>query len=86
METASAIYMCEPKASRNIEDTDVQEKKIAAEEYCRAATEFNAENGGKPWVYVLIPHDEIRPQSSFGYLVKVGQSQTQVQQMKLKEQ
>ena len=85
-ETISAIYMCEPKASRNMEDADVQEKKVAAEEYCRAATEFNAENGGKPWVYVLIPHDEIRPQSSFGYLVKVGQSQTQVQQMKLKEQ
>jgi type III restriction enzyme len=70
VETAEVVYMCAPKASRNIDDADVQEKAIAAREYCRAASEFNAQNGGKPWVYVLIPHDEIRPQSSFGYLVK----------------
>jgi type III restriction enzyme len=69
VETADVIYMCEPKANRNTGDADVKEKAIAAQEYCRAASEFNAENGGKPWKYVLIPHDEIRPQSSFGYLV-----------------
>jgi type III restriction enzyme len=70
VETAEAIYMCEPKASNKMQDADVLEKKEAAEEYCRAASEFNAENGGKPWRYVLISHDEIRPQSSFMYLVK----------------
>ena len=69
VETEDTIYMCEPKASRNVEDADVKEKAIAAREYCRAASEFNAENGGKPWAYVLIPHDEIRPQFSFGYLI-----------------
>jgi type III restriction enzyme len=69
VETENTIYMCEPKASRNVEDTDVKEKAITAREYCRAASEFNAQNGGKPWVYTLIPHDEIRPQSSFKYLV-----------------
>lgn len=82
-ETADAIYMCEPKASRNVDDADVKEKAIAAQEYCRAASEFNAKNGGKPWVYVLIPHDEIRPQSSFGYLIKTWQSQAQ--QIELEE-
>ena len=75
VETADTIYMCESKASRNVEDADVKEKAIAAQEYCRAASEFNAENGGKPWIYVLIPHDEIRPQSSFGYLVKARAEQ-----------
>jgi len=69
VETADIIYMCEPKARKNIEGADAKEKAIAGQEYCRAASEFNAENGGKPWVYVLISHDEIRPQSSFGYLV-----------------
>jgi type III restriction enzyme len=49
---------------------DVLKKKDAAEEYCRAATEFNSENGGKPWKYLLISHDEIRVQSSFTYLAK----------------
>ena len=70
VETADTIYMCEPKASKNMRDPDVLEKKEAAEEYCRAATEFNSENGGKPWKYVLISHDEIRPQSSFTYIAK----------------
>lgn len=70
VETADIIYMCEPKASRNMEDADVLEKKEAAEEYCRAATEFNAENGGKPWRYLLISHEDIRYNSSFDYLVK----------------
>ena len=74
VETAEAIYMCEPKAKKDIEDADVLEKKAAAEEYCRAATAFNVENGGKPWIYVLIPHDEVRLQSSFSYLAKAGQS------------
>ena len=70
VETADMIFMCEPKASKNMNDADVLEKKEAAEEYCRAATEFNANNGGKPWKYLLISHDEIRPQSSFVYLAK----------------
>jgi type III restriction enzyme len=70
VETSDVIYMCEPKASRNVDDPEVKEKAIAAREYCRAASEFNAQNGGKPWVYVLVPHDEIRLQSSFGYLMK----------------
>lgn len=70
VETADSIYMCEPKASKNMKDADVLEKKEAAEEYCRAATEFNSENGGKPWKYLLISHDEIRLQSSFAYLAK----------------
>lgn len=70
VETADTIYMCEPKASRNMQDADVLEKKEAAEVYCSAASEFNAENGGKPWKYLLISHDEIRPQSSFTYLAR----------------
>ena len=72
VETADTIYMCEPKASNKMRDADVLEKQEAAEEYCRAASEFNTENGGKPWKYVLISHDEIRPQSSFTYLAKQG--------------
>lgn len=70
VETEDTIYMCEPKASKNMKDIDVLEKMEAAEEYCRSATEFNSENGGKPWEYLLIAHDEISPQSSFTYLAK----------------
>jgi len=83
VETEYTIYMCEPKARKDMEDAEVLEKKTAAEEYCRASTEFNAENGGKPWIYSLIPHDEIGLSSSFGYLAKAGQSV--IQQMKIQE-
>jgi type III restriction enzyme len=63
--------MCELKANKNMKDADVLEVKEATEEYCRAATKFNAENGGKPWKYLLISHEEIRPQSSFTCLAKM---------------
>jgi type III restriction enzyme len=70
VETSDTIYMCEPKASNKMRDADVLEKQEAAEEYCRAASKFNAENGGKQWKYILVSHDEIRPQSSFTHLIK----------------
>ncbi|MDR2538919.1 MAG: DEAD/DEAH box helicase family protein [Bifidobacteriaceae bacterium] len=69
VETADCIYMCEPKASRSLGEVDVLEKKEAAEEYCYAASEYNAKNGGKAWRYLLISHDDIRRNSSFRYFV-----------------
>lgn len=76
VETSDAIYMVETKASDDVQKAlqnksgDVWEKAIAGREYCRAVTEWNAKNGGKPWKYALISHDEVRLQSSFLYLVK----------------
>jgi len=70
IETDDMIFMCETKARNRMEDADVIAKKGAAEEYCRAATVFNAKNGGKPWKYLLISDDEIRRQSSFQYIVR----------------
>jgi len=76
VETSDVIYMVETKASDDVRKAlqnksgDVWEKAIAGREYCRAVTEWNSENGGKPWEYALISHDEVRLQSSFIYLVK----------------
>jgi type III restriction enzyme len=76
VETSDVIYMVETKASDDVKKAlqnksgDVWEKAIAGQEYCRAVTEWNAKNGGKPWKYALISHDEVRLQSSFMYLVK----------------
>ncbi|TEB17512.1 Type III restriction enzyme, res subunit [Pelotomaculum sp. FP] len=76
VETSDVIYMVETKASDDVQKAlqdksgDVWEKAIAGQEYCRAVTEWNAKNGGKPWKYALISHDEVRLQSSFMYLVK----------------
>ncbi len=69
VETAEAIYMVETKAATNVSTDEVQQKKAAAEEYCRHASEFTAENGGKPWKYILLPHDIIDCTASFEYLI-----------------
>ena len=51
--------MLEPKASNQMEDPIVLAKKEAAINWCVNASDHAISNGGKPWRYVLIPHDEI---------------------------
>ena len=58
-ETADKIYMAETKARGDLADADVQAKADAAVTWCQNATGYTQANGGKPWVYLLIPHDEI---------------------------
>jgi len=58
-ETTDRIYMAETKARSDLTDTDVVAKAEAAVTWCGHATEYAQTNGGKPWVYLLIPHDEI---------------------------
>jgi len=59
VETADKIYMVETKARTDLADADVQAKAEAAMTWCCNATEYTLANNGKPWVYLLIPHDEI---------------------------
>lgn len=65
VELENEIYMVETKDSRMLKDTVVGAKAKAGVKYCASATEFNLDNGGKPWKYVLIPHDEVSLNSSF---------------------
>ena len=58
-ETETTIYMLEPKAKNEMDDQVVQTKRAVAEKWCERASTFNAGHGGKPWRYVLIPHDAI---------------------------
>ncbi len=69
VETGDAIYMCETKAEKDMEDADVLSKAEAAREFCRRASEFTAKNGGKPWHYVLIPHTLVDRSYSFNYIL-----------------
>jgi type III restriction enzyme len=55
VETATTKYLCEPKGSDYLADPVVVAKADAASEWCRYATE----TGGKPWIYLLIPHDAV---------------------------
>lgn len=70
VETAKTIYMVEIKAANMINTEEVQQKSSAAMEYCRAATEWNLDNEGKPWEYALLSHDMVHLQSSFTYLIQ----------------
>ena len=58
-ETAACIYMLEAKARNDLDDVEVQAKKDAAVQWCGHATRHTVSNGGKPWQYLLIPHDVI---------------------------
>lgn len=58
-ETPDKIYMAETKARSDLADVDVVAKTEAAVIWCRHATEYARTTSGKPWVYLLIPHDEI---------------------------
>ena len=59
VETANFKYICEPKRANEINDEEVQAKARAAVEWCKMATEHEKVHDGKPWMYLLIPHDAI---------------------------
>lgn len=61
--------MCETKAEKDVNDPDVLAKAAAATEFCRRATEFTVQNGGKPWKYVIIPHTLVDRAYSFNYIL-----------------
>ncbi|MBL0316353.1 MAG: TnsA endonuclease N-terminal domain-containing protein [Flavobacteriales bacterium] len=67
VETQDGIYMVETKASNEINSPEVQDKAKFARRYCQQATEYTATIGGKPWAYLLIPHDEVMVTRSWGW-------------------
>jgi type III restriction enzyme len=58
-ETANTIFMLEPKASNQMDDPIGIAKKEAALKWCTNASNYTCSHSGKPWRYVLIPHNEI---------------------------
>lgn len=61
-ETSDTIFMMEPKSRKDMEDGEVLAKRDAAVQWCGHATEHAQKHGGKPWKYLLIPHDAIQEQ------------------------
>ena len=58
-ETAGAILILECKHARELEEPEVVAKRDAAVTWCGQATRYTAAHGGKPWLYVLVPHDVV---------------------------
>lgn len=69
VETEERIYMVETKAARDVDTEEVRAKARAAQEYCRAVTEWNADHNGKPWEYDVISHDDVRLNFSFSGII-----------------
>ena len=59
VETKTAKLICETKATKDIGSAEVQEKAKAAVKWCEHASEHEKQVGGKPWSYLLIPHDAV---------------------------
>ncbi len=58
-ETEATIFMLEPKARNEMDDPTVLTKRDVAVRWCKQASDHAATYHGKPWKYLLIPHDAI---------------------------
>ena len=58
-ELDDCVLMVETKARTDMEDTAVLAKADSAREWCQNASEYLQNQDGKPWHYLLIPHDEV---------------------------
>ena len=68
VETTTGKFLCEPKRASEVSDDIVQSKADAAAVWCEHATVHAKTYGGKPWSYLLIPHDQIAEQMSLAGL------------------
>lgn len=61
VETKNSKCICEIKKADQVRnhDPEVMDKARAAALWCRRATEHGRETDGKPWRYLLIPHDHV---------------------------
>ena len=76
-ETFDCIYMVETKKKDDVEDKDVLSKSKAAIEYCNNSSEYNQNVGGKPWKYILIPHDQVKLNMTLEFLMKTFEAKQQ---------
>lgn len=58
-ELDSMILVVETKARVDLASAEVQAKSEAASRWCLHASEHAVGAGGKPWSYLLVPHDEV---------------------------
>jgi type III restriction enzyme len=69
VETAKEKLIVEIKAKNEIADPVVQAKAKAARKWMHHANDHAKETGGKPWTYVLVPHDAVQPSATLASLI-----------------
>ena len=70
VETATDKLLCEPKRADDLDDQLVLAKARAGMTWCQHATTHELAHGGKPWRYMLIPHNAIAANTTMTGLVK----------------
>jgi type III restriction enzyme len=66
------VIMAETKARNDLALPEVQAKATAAVQWCKHASDHAATVGGKPWRYLLIPHDEINESRRLSDFLRFG--------------
>ncbi len=69
VETTTDKYIVETKSADNMTDNDVLAKKEIATKWCAEASKYEAAHGGKPWTYLLVPHNDLDPTRTLEQLV-----------------
>jgi type III restriction enzyme len=67
-EAGSVIYMLEPKNRAELTADDVTAKRDVAVKWCKQASDYAETYQGKPWKYLLIPHDVIAENMTLEWL------------------
>ncbi len=68
VETKTKKFVCEPKRASEMTNEEVLAKADAAKVWCDHATSHANSHSGKPWTYLLIPHDQISEQMTLSGL------------------
>ena len=75
--TTDANLLIETKKAGDVRTDDVIAKAKAASEWCANATTYSALHGGKPWRYLLIPHDAVQVNKTLAALTMTFQQRVQ---------
>ena len=67
--TSEANLLIETKRVTDIDTDEVKAKAEAAALWCSRASAYSVQHGGKPWRYLLIPHDEVAVNRTLAALV-----------------
>lgn len=68
-ETAEMNLVIETKQASEMESLEVKAKARTAVTWCRHASDYTAGVGGKPWRYLLVPHDALAANATIAGLV-----------------
>ena len=66
--TEDMNLLVETKAAKDMEAPDVQAKADAAVTWCKNASDYSQAQGGKPWKYLLVPHDAVAHNATLSVL------------------